>query len=211
MTTRYKINCTIDGEMLWGIIGKFLPFEHLHVEEVVERPKPATASLASAVKLNGAKRTMKRARQLSRKAQPHRWRQRRHPGLAGRRRAAPLLRIADHHPRRRLCAQRHRLAAHAIAGEGRRRSRVAGQWPSRRRRTRDELAHHRRLAVRVNGCDLHSRRRPAHAAEPALSMVVLAQLNGLGETHRMGLDVLTIDLDRLKQRVADLEDWRDEP
>ena len=62
MTTKYKINCTIDGEMLWGIIGKFLPFEHLHVEEVVERPKPETQALPKAVKLNGAKRTMKRAR-----------------------------------------------------------------------------------------------------------------------------------------------------
>ena len=42
-----------------------------------------------------------------------------------------------------------------------------------------------------------------------MSMVVLAQLNGLSETHRVGLDILTIDLDRLKARVDDLEGWRD--
>jgi hypothetical protein len=41
--------------------------------------------------------------------------------------------------------------------------------------------------------------------------IVLALLNGLGETHLMGIEILTHDLDKLKARVKDLESWRDEP
>lgn len=36
-------------------------------------------------------------------------------------------------------------------------------------------------------------------------------IEGLGETHMAGMTVLTIDIDRLKARVVDLEQWRDEP
>jgi len=43
---------------------------------------------------------------------------------------------------------------------------------------------------------IHSRR-----AEVAM----LAALNGLGDTHMMAIEALTTDLDRLKQRVLDLE------
>lgn len=39
----------------------------------------------------------------------------------------------------------------------------------------------------------------------------MAAIEGLGETHMMGLEVVTMDLDRLKARVVDLEQWRDEP
>ena len=59
MTTKYKINCTIDGETLWGILSKFLPFENLHVEEVVERPKPV--SVLKLAKLDAVKPKQKRA------------------------------------------------------------------------------------------------------------------------------------------------------
>jgi hypothetical protein len=38
-----------------------------------------------------------------------------------------------------------------------------------------------------------------------MQTVLMANLNGLGETYRLGLDVLTIDMDRLKARVAELE------
>jgi hypothetical protein len=41
--------------------------------------------------------------------------------------------------------------------------------------------------------------------------VVLAAINGLGETHLMGIEILTYDLDKLKARVEALESWRDEP
>jgi hypothetical protein len=41
--------------------------------------------------------------------------------------------------------------------------------------------------------------------------VVLATINGLGDTHLMAIEVLSMDIDRLKHRVADLESWRNEP
>jgi len=42
MTVKYKIGLTIDAEMLFGIIAKFLPIQDLSVEEVIERePDPA--------------------------------------------------------------------------------------------------------------------------------------------------------------------------
>jgi hypothetical protein len=35
--------------------------------------------------------------------------------------------------------------------------------------------------------------------------VVLAAINGLGDTHMLAIEALTMDIDRLKQRVLDLE------
>lgn len=40
MPMKYKIGFTVDAETLFGMIAKFLPFEHLSVEEVVERHEP---------------------------------------------------------------------------------------------------------------------------------------------------------------------------
>jgi len=37
------------------------------------------------------------------------------------------------------------------------------------------------------------------------TQVLTAQLNSLGDTHMMGFEALTMDLDRLKARVAELE------
>ena len=41
--------------------------------------------------------------------------------------------------------------------------------------------------------------------------VAMQAIDGLSETHMAGLEVLTMDVDRLKKRVVDLEEWRDEP
>jgi hypothetical protein len=50
MTVKYKIGFTVDAETLFGLISKFLPFEHLSVEEVIERPRAVQPRLEPAPK-----------------------------------------------------------------------------------------------------------------------------------------------------------------
>lgn len=38
-----------------------------------------------------------------------------------------------------------------------------------------------------------------------ITRAIEVQLDGLGETHRLGFEALAMDIDRLKQRVLDLE------
>jgi len=38
-----------------------------------------------------------------------------------------------------------------------------------------------------------------------------AQILGLGDTYQLGIEVLDADIERLKTRVKELEEWRDEP
>lgn len=43
MTIKYKLGFTIDSEVMFMLLSKFLPIENLSVEEVVERPAPDSA------------------------------------------------------------------------------------------------------------------------------------------------------------------------
>ena len=60
MSVKFKIGFTMDAETLFGIVAKFLPLEHLSVEEVVEH---APKRIQHAPKLAGPRtvRTIKRA------------------------------------------------------------------------------------------------------------------------------------------------------
>ena len=57
MKVKYQIGFTVDAETLFGLIAKFLPFEDLHVEEIVPHaPRPQKLAAPMAMQ-----RTMKRA------------------------------------------------------------------------------------------------------------------------------------------------------
>jgi hypothetical protein len=43
MSVKFKIGFTITPEVLFGIIGKVLPLENLHIEQLVEAPMPDPA------------------------------------------------------------------------------------------------------------------------------------------------------------------------
>lgn len=55
MSVKFKIGFEVDAQTMFGIMAKFLPFENLHVEEIVERPKPIALPKLKLVKPNGAK------------------------------------------------------------------------------------------------------------------------------------------------------------
>lgn len=56
MSVKFKIGMTISAETLFGILAKFLPVEHLHIEEVVDHPvPPPTPAWAQSLKLNKPK------------------------------------------------------------------------------------------------------------------------------------------------------------
>jgi hypothetical protein len=59
MSVKYKIGFTMDAETLFGLLSKFLPIEHLSVEEVFERPAPPTPKLTVAPRLVAPKPTPK--------------------------------------------------------------------------------------------------------------------------------------------------------
>jgi hypothetical protein len=43
MSVKFKIGFTITPEVLFGIIGKVLPLENLHIEQLIETPMPDPA------------------------------------------------------------------------------------------------------------------------------------------------------------------------
>ena len=58
MKVKYRIGFTVDAETLFGLIAKFLPFEDLHVEEIVPHaPKPPNLAAPQA-----RQRTMRASR-----------------------------------------------------------------------------------------------------------------------------------------------------
>ena len=51
MSVKFKIGFTITPEVLFGIIGKVLPLENMHIEQVVETPAPDPKWYPAPVKL----------------------------------------------------------------------------------------------------------------------------------------------------------------
>ena len=45
MSVKFKIGFEVDAQTMFGIMAKFLPFDNLHVEEIVERPQPSMPKL----------------------------------------------------------------------------------------------------------------------------------------------------------------------
>jgi hypothetical protein len=43
MSVKFKVGFTIDAQVLFGMLSKFLPVDDLHVEEVIEQPTPDPA------------------------------------------------------------------------------------------------------------------------------------------------------------------------
>jgi hypothetical protein len=66
MTVKFKIGFTIDGEMLFGMLSKFLPIENLSVEEVMPQSdrlvlKPVPAGAMKILAAAKQRRKFKRA------------------------------------------------------------------------------------------------------------------------------------------------------
>ena len=64
MSVKFKIGFEVDAQTMFGIMAKFLPFDNLHVEEIVERPHqtsmPKLTKLPKAIMQRTAKRAPRR-------------------------------------------------------------------------------------------------------------------------------------------------------